>query len=606
MNKFVKCLYAVAFIVVISACLLLAACGGNVTVTYDFNYEGSPDRQVVTVAPGTYVNKDVSWPRAGYKFIGWSTDKNGGEIFDYNNAVNGDVVLYAQWEKLPKECNVYFDLNYDGCALGETITVTAGEKIRTDEVPSVERLGMLVNGWFTDKECTTQWKMRENIVNDDITLYAGYVNDPSIPRDLEGNIVYENVIVDVWTAQMGNILGTQLMEITNKFNAEYAGKIQVKLSSNLPSQQQYCLRMQQAENMVYTIDNYYNISDIYLLAGISDKLEDGSSVWFDKGSSVNYANGTLYSVPLCYSVPYIAYNKALMAKYNGNKPLPSSYSEFKALFRAVYEGEKQTRNFAPVAANLSDWTWTEYLGTVPLIQNGAYNYRYDYATDTYYNDWDEDCTAMQHAMKNLYSFFGKNGEIHGRNVVPSVASISNGTNFMGLIGDSMNILDYASDPEIGVMPISGLFSDNPEYKDEIYGNTYGIQFCRGGTAVSVLQMAAGAIWADYVSSYSWKFAEKGFYPVHKNTLTSKEFASSTNATVQALKQVCNPENISTLYGKVDMKTIKTEYYNNMFSRFILEKENPDDAYFAKMAFEYRKLLSGCNIKLIENMDLKEE
>lgn len=37
--------------------------------------------------------------RNGYDFVGWSLNKNGVELYDFNNAVTSNVTLYAKWER---------------------------------------------------------------------------------------------------------------------------------------------------------------------------------------------------------------------------------------------------------------------------------------------------------------------------------------------------------------------------------------------------------------------------------------------------------------------------------------------------------------------------
>ena len=68
-------------------------------VTFDLNYEGAPDASVVTVENKKTVSKPATDPtRSGYKFLGWTWDKNGFTAYNFEEKVTEDVTLYAAWE----------------------------------------------------------------------------------------------------------------------------------------------------------------------------------------------------------------------------------------------------------------------------------------------------------------------------------------------------------------------------------------------------------------------------------------------------------------------------------------------------------------------------
>lgn len=78
------------------------------------------------------------------------------------------------------EFNVAFELNYDGAPEAEKITVKTGKKITAPAEPV--RDGYTFKGWFTEKECKTEFDFTDAIEKD-CTLYAKW--EESV---IEGNV----------------------------------------------------------------------------------------------------------------------------------------------------------------------------------------------------------------------------------------------------------------------------------------------------------------------------------------------------------------------------------------------------------------------------------
>ena len=79
-----------------------------VRLAYDLNYEGAPGRTYSDfVESNDTLTIDAADPvRAGYRFLGWSISKEGGELLHRGDKVEVDTinaegnVLYAQWERI--------------------------------------------------------------------------------------------------------------------------------------------------------------------------------------------------------------------------------------------------------------------------------------------------------------------------------------------------------------------------------------------------------------------------------------------------------------------------------------------------------------------------
>lgn len=80
-----------------------------VRIAYDLNYDGAPAPTFSEYAPSnSKFTIDRPDPiRSGYRFLGWSTSKTGGNLLHQGDVVVADTieaegnVLYAQWERIP-------------------------------------------------------------------------------------------------------------------------------------------------------------------------------------------------------------------------------------------------------------------------------------------------------------------------------------------------------------------------------------------------------------------------------------------------------------------------------------------------------------------------
>ena len=67
------------------------------TVTFDLNYEGSPENTNVEVKSGSKVAQPKTPVRSGYDFAGWFLSQTNGEKFNFDTAVTENLLLFAQW-----------------------------------------------------------------------------------------------------------------------------------------------------------------------------------------------------------------------------------------------------------------------------------------------------------------------------------------------------------------------------------------------------------------------------------------------------------------------------------------------------------------------------
>ena len=159
--------------------------GGGTTkyaVTFDLNYEGAvaadaPAKQ--NVKKGKTATEPEEPSREGYEFLGWFTDKNGADEFDFTTAINKKTTLYASWKQTgdaPVETfTVTFDLNYEGATgAPEEQTVESGEYATIPETPI--RNGYSFVGWYTNVDFTESFDFAKTAITANITIYARWVN----------------------------------------------------------------------------------------------------------------------------------------------------------------------------------------------------------------------------------------------------------------------------------------------------------------------------------------------------------------------------------------------------------------------------------------------
>ena len=121
-------------------------CGPNFTVTLDAN-GGEPAVEEITIGCDRVYGDLSNAEKAGYTFLGWFTERTGGDKVESGNNVTtlGDHTLYAQWTNV---YTVTFDPT-EGSVSQSTKVVTFGSAY--GELPTPTRDNHTFLGWFTEK-----------------------------------------------------------------------------------------------------------------------------------------------------------------------------------------------------------------------------------------------------------------------------------------------------------------------------------------------------------------------------------------------------------------------------------------------------------------------
>lgn len=556
----------IVLLLVLTLAVPLAACKGNAetakesyTVTFHLNY-GDAETYAVKVKAGTRTSAYKA-SRAGYTLKGWYKEAECLNAFVFTEKINADWDLYALWERDAEKVTVTFDFNYTGSRGPAVVSVDRGKPIAEDEIPYCPRLGMQYDGWYTDAACTQAWDMRADAVAGHTTLYAKYAADETVKRDTNDKIVFENVTVGVYASDLGYV--NDLAKLASAFNKENKGKIEIEVSSAASFESNALLHFTQTPGANKEYASFVPAEDVYEFAGITYSADD----WYFGATKDAYIDGVFYTVPVIAAVPAIIYNKQLMDTHNGDKALPSTYTEFSTLLQTVYDARVAAAPDAKVKKMITatNWSFIETASYASYFQNGADYYTLD--NGNFVNRWGDkqskSFTAAVTAIENIFGILG--GDTAERRPLDEyhddvvIADVSSGAAFMGLVNMASSAGAIGDKDGIGIMPLSGLFADGGKmYKDAIPVQPLGFRFRKSGG--SATELAAAALFADYVSQNSGAFAASGWYPLKKAQAESAiiDCADTESAAVKALRKYGNPENFRVHDGYTDEKTI---FYN---------------------------------------------
>ena len=135
------------------------------TVSFDCGSQAGKTSKVVQHG-GTVTPPDD--PKAdGYRFEGWYTQENGGELFNFNQAITEDVTVYAHWSEVKPDPTVSFDCG--GKAEGTSKVVQHGGTVTPPDDPKAD--GYRFEGWYTQENGGEPFDFNQEIT-EDVKVYA--------------------------------------------------------------------------------------------------------------------------------------------------------------------------------------------------------------------------------------------------------------------------------------------------------------------------------------------------------------------------------------------------------------------------------------------------
>lgn len=190
------------------------------TVTFDLDYEVEGKITEVSVEKGKTVTKPANPSRTNWTFMGWLNAATDTE-YVFEDAVNADIVLKAQWER--QTVKVKFDFNYTGAPAAVETTVNKGESAVVPEDKIPVRDGWTIVGWYTDKDGTTPYAFGPTSA--DRTIYAKW-------QKLTGNYIVINDDEHELTDNTGSNPAYEFEYMIADLGVGEADKISFKVESN--------------------------------------------------------------------------------------------------------------------------------------------------------------------------------------------------------------------------------------------------------------------------------------------------------------------------------------------------------------------------------------
>ena len=135
------------------------------TVSFDCGSQAEKFSRVVQY--GGFVTPPDDPKADGYRFEGWYTQENGGELFNFNQAITEDVTVYAHWSEVKPDPTVSFDCG--GKAEGTSKVVQHGGTVTPPDDPKAD--GYRFEGWYTQKNGGVKFDFGQSIT-EDVTVYA--------------------------------------------------------------------------------------------------------------------------------------------------------------------------------------------------------------------------------------------------------------------------------------------------------------------------------------------------------------------------------------------------------------------------------------------------
>jgi uncharacterized repeat protein (TIGR02543 family) len=127
--------------------------------------------------------------KANHTFIGWYTDADRTQVYDFNSGAAEDMILYAKWQE-NDPVTVMYKVTF--ISDGVTVFATELEEYSAVESHQISKTGYNFVGWYIDEELTQPYDFtNDNTITEDIVLYAkwapsGGATDGSFTYELSG------------------------------------------------------------------------------------------------------------------------------------------------------------------------------------------------------------------------------------------------------------------------------------------------------------------------------------------------------------------------------------------------------------------------------------
>lgn len=226
------------------------------TVIFESNSGSLVTKQIVL--DGNKVIKPVDPIKSSFTFNAWFEDSTLEQEWTFSEKIYSDLILYADWTPVP-----YYTVSFNSdneVVIPEQV-ILEGNYIERPENPTKE--GYIFTNWYTDYNNSNMWFFYDDIVTDDIILYAGWTSLPIF------NVVF-------------NCNSNSVIEGQNVIQGETIQK------PNDPSKEGYIFKYWYSDyDLAYLWDFTNNIYDDVNLYASWEKLTYTISFYIDSSSNIS-------------------------------------------------------------------------------------------------------------------------------------------------------------------------------------------------------------------------------------------------------------------------------------------------------------------------------
>lgn len=141
---------------------------GKVYYTVNFESNGGSEVASLKVKEGSAVEKPTDPTKSGYLFNGWHIDSTLETLYDFSEAVNKNLTLYAAWAD-ENMLSAKFYLNDGTDTVFTTVYFEAEDRVSKPATPVWA--GHEFVGWYSDADCTTEFKFTKKC-SENQAIYA--------------------------------------------------------------------------------------------------------------------------------------------------------------------------------------------------------------------------------------------------------------------------------------------------------------------------------------------------------------------------------------------------------------------------------------------------
>ena len=166
--------------------------GSVATTKYTVKFETNGGSSVSSqrVEKDNNITQPTDPTKTGNTFVGWYSDSDLSEEFDFNSPISSNITIYAKWDINTYE--VSFDS--DGGTEIDSQIINYGEKVTKPINP--EKEGFTFVGWYADSSLTTRYSFN-NLISDDTIIYAKWnINKYTVKFETSGGSIVSSQKVE--------------------------------------------------------------------------------------------------------------------------------------------------------------------------------------------------------------------------------------------------------------------------------------------------------------------------------------------------------------------------------------------------------------------------